>query len=82
MKIIVCKYKFQSIEQSDEGILVIEDNEPWHPTPFRTTPLVKPELQQLTGSATADLLLNRKDESSDVDLEATLDADPEATVGL
>lgn len=69
----------ESIEQSDEGILVIEDNEPWHPTPFRTTPLVKPELQQLTGSATADLLLNRKDESSDVDLEATLDADPEAT---
>ena len=34
---------FQSIEQSDEERLVVEDDEPWHPTPFRTTPFVNDE---------------------------------------
>ena len=34
---------FQSIEQSDEERLAVEDDEPWHPTPFRTTPFVSDE---------------------------------------
>ena len=36
---------FQSIEQSDEELLdvVEDDDEPWHPTPFRTTPFVSDE---------------------------------------